>query len=1030
MGDEASPFLAIDPEKWVGSNELAFAVRDRYPVSPGHTLVIPRRPVPDWWSTTPQERTALLALVEQVTEDLRADLRPDGFNVGLNDGIAAGQTVFHLHVHVIPRYAGDVADPRGGVRHVIPDKGNYLPRVALHDAPHRPLLPALADAFADARIDRAHLAVAFVMVSGLELVEPHLERFLDRPGTSARLLTTDYLGATEQGALARLLVRTEEYGERLQVRVYGATGTSFHPKGYLFTSATDPLVAYGFVGSANLTRSGLRDGVEWTMATTHSPDLPVMLERYDALWHDPRSMDLTAELVADYRQAPRPAGSEVIVVGPQSQPVTPTAIQREALDALEQTRTAGFGAGLVVMATGLGKTWLAAFDTARPAYRRVLFLAHREEILTQTRDVFRRVRPDTQIGFVMGDRDERDSDVVLATVQTLSRRIDSFDPEAYDYVVVDEFHHAAAASYRMVLARLRPLFLLGLTATPDRADGADLLSLCEDNLVYEGSLTMGIERNALVPFHYAGVPDPVDFRTLPWRNGRFDPDDLEYAVVTQERADAAWREWESRRGSRTLAFCVSRRHADWMAKDFRQRGVRAAAVHTGDASAPRHEAIDALRAGDLDVVFAVDLFNEGLDIPEIDTVLLLRPTSSVVLFLQQLGRGLRLAEGKERLQVVDFVGNHRSFLVASRVLLGLGGNAVTDDHLRAALRDGSFALPPGCQVDYALEAKESLLAQLRFTRGSALKAFVTSWTEEHGVRPTAAQAYHAGFNPAAAPDSWFGLLAAAELLSDDEARVWERHGEVLRDVAATSMTKSYKMVALRALVQLGIAEPAAVSELSERSRWLILRDPRLVEDVRSREIADPAGVSSARWTAYWRQWPLSHLTTGGQFRLDGARFRLTMLPGRGDSDVLAALVDELADWRLARYLDGKRILSGYRLRVTHASNRPILMFDRKSAPGIPQGRGILVDVGDGSLLMDFMKVAVNVARREDSDENVLPTLLIDWFGANAGQSGTLFEVELHSAGDGWHLHRVDPGAAANSIVEAGGGFRLTQGPPS
>ncbi len=411
--------------------------------------------------------------------------------------------------------------------------------------------------------------------------------------------------------------------------------------------------------------------MEWTTTVHDSSTLAAMRDAFDQLWLDPRSEPLTQGLIDDYLEAPRALGQELAPIAPPTQPVAPTPVQRDALDALAATRADGFGAGLVVMATGLGKTWLAGFDSARPEFARVLFVAHREEILNQTREVFRRIQPDARIGLIKGPRLDLDSDIVLASVQTLTRRLDQVPPEAFDYVVVDEFHHAAAETYRRVIDHVRPTFLLGLTATPDRMDNADLLALCEDNLVYECGLADGITGELLVPFEYFGVPDSVDFRPLPWRDSRFDPTALEHAVVAAERVTAAYDAWTKHSSNRTLAFCVSQRHADVMAEAFRDRGVRAVAVHAGEGSAPRHASLDAFARGDLDVIFSVDLFNEGLDVPAIDTILLLRPTASPVVFLQQLGRGLRRSEGKTHVTAIDFVGNHRSFLTPARLLAGL-----------------------------------------------------------------------------------------------------------------------------------------------------------------------------------------------------------------------------------------------------------------------------------------------------------------------------------------------------------------------
>ncbi|MEI6621108.1 MAG: HIT domain-containing protein, partial [Actinomycetes bacterium] len=369
-------FAEIPEQFWVASNDLAFAIRDKFPVSSGHTLVIPRRTVVDWWQATPAERLALLALVDEVKADLDGEFTPAGYNVGFNDGRAAGQTVFHLHLHVIPRFHGDMADPSGGVRHVIPEKGNYRGNSAkpdlvaagqptvdrVHDAPGRSLLPALVDAIAHPAINTADLAVSFVMVSGLRVLNPILDVLLDRNSGRIRLLTTDYLGVTEKDALEQLLKLSVQSGDRFQVRVFMSGNTSFHPKTYILTASSGASAGLLFVGSANASRSGLVDGHEWTLESRDSEAIAKALQRFEELWEDGRSVPLTRPVIDAYVQAPRRLDGEAALTEPATQPVAPTEIQSEALDALALTRADGFGAGLAVMATGLGKTWLAAFD--------------------------------------------------------------------------------------------------------------------------------------------------------------------------------------------------------------------------------------------------------------------------------------------------------------------------------------------------------------------------------------------------------------------------------------------------------------------------------------------------------------------------------------------------------------------------------------------------------------------------------------------------------------------------------------------
>ena len=1040
MSGWSSPFLEIPPQDWIGENESAFAIRDRFPVSPGHALVITKRLVPDWWGASTQEQADLMALVEIVRGDLeQMTPRPDGFNVGFNAGEAAGQTVPHLHVHVIPRHYGDVLDPRGGVRHVIPGKGNYLvrPASALFDGPSRPLGPSLADALEDEGIDRVDVAVSFVMQSGLERLAGEIRAAISRPGMRLRLLTTNYLGITERGALERLLVDMAQFPRALAVRVFDARSVSFHPKAYIFGSSVGQHSGFGFVGSANLSRNGIGAGVEWTLRTDSPDEVENLRTRFEGLWSDVHSLPLTRELLDEYQEAPKVRWpSERHPDSSLGQAAAfanePTEIQSEALAALEQSRASGFHSGMVVLATGLGKTWLSAFDAGRPQYRRVLFLAHREEILRQSIAVFRRVLPLRTHGLLTSTTDESSADVVFASVQTFVNRMGDLAPDAFDYVIVDEFHHATAQTYRRILGYLEPDFLLGLTATPERTDGADLLALCDDNVVIEVNLAEGITRGALVPFEYLGVPDTIDFEPIPWRNGKFDPTALEAAALTRDRAESALREWEQGAGDRTLAFCVSVRHAEFMADFFRQHGVLAQAVHASPGSAPRHQTLDALARGDIKVVFSVDLLNEGVDVPTIDTVLMLRPTSSAILFLQQLGRGLRLSPGKEVLTVIDFVGNHRSFLLKPRWLLQLTGRRLSDSELQGALASGTFELPPGCSVEYRLEARamlENLLS--RVARPNAFVEFLSDVVAETGERPSAVQAYRAGFNPASlnTRGGWFAVLKSEGLLSDVEVSVLRAHEQTLKAVAVEPMTKSYKMVTLRAMTMAGaLGEGMAVSRLAAICHRMIARDPRLLLDATSTSMPNPASLDPASWLAYWRKWPiaalLGELKGGGRssFMLSDDTFVLAEPVAEEQRGHVDRMIGELVDWRLARYLETKtpRAQGVAVAKVAHNGRTPILFLDRDKNPELPQGKGVRLLVDDRVYQADFVKVAINVAWLDASGPNALPDLLWSWFGPDAGISGTAHRVAITlDAGGEWHMSRMPDAPESNTgFVEA------------
>ncbi|MEQ8836727.1 MAG: DEAD/DEAH box helicase family protein, partial [Lacipirellulaceae bacterium] len=336
-------------------------------------------------------------------------------------------------------------------------------------------------------------------------------------GGQLRIVVGDYLSVTEPEALQRL-----DDLEGASVRIFQSGKRSFHPKAWLFRSGDSGGVAV--VGSSNLSLTALTSGTEWNL---HSADAKDPVARaFEALFVHPDTLPLTAEWIAKYasrRQVSTPGFeepelAEFLVEGPERETPQPHEVQEAALNALRQTRGAGQNAGMVVMATGLGKTWLAAIDSMH--FRRVLFVAHREEILSQSAEAFRRFRPLSPFGRYDGKHKDTEGDVLFASVSTLSRQehLAAFERDSFDYIVIDEFHHAAAQSYRRLIDYFQPHFLLGLTATPERTDREDLLALCNVHLVFYCDLFEGIERELLSPFHYFGVPDEVDYEQIPWRS--------------------------------------------------------------------------------------------------------------------------------------------------------------------------------------------------------------------------------------------------------------------------------------------------------------------------------------------------------------------------------------------------------------------------------------------------------------------------------------------------------------------------------
>ena len=379
----------------------------------------------------------------------------------------------------------------------------------------------------------------------------------------------------------------------------------------------------------------------------------------------------------------------------------PRGAQIEALYALEDSRSEGATKGLVQAATGVGKTYLAAFDSEK--YERVLFVAHREEILKQAAISFKNVRHSDDYGFFYGKRKDTDKAVIFASVATLGRKEylteDVFVPDYFDYVVIDEFHHAVNEQYQRIVKYFKPQFLLGLTATPERMDGKNIYEICDYNVPYEISLKEAINKGMLVPFHYYGIYDETDYSSLHLVKGRYDEKELNETYIGNiKRYDLIYKYYMKYRSKRALGFCCSRQHAEEMAKEFCKRGIEAVAVYSnadGEFSEDRDKAIEKLKKQEIKMIFSVDMFNEGVDIAALDMVMFLRPTESPIVFLQQLGRGLRISKGKEHLNVLDFIGNYEK---AGRAPLLLSGGKDLGE--KSACNYADIEYPDDCIVDF------------------------------------------------------------------------------------------------------------------------------------------------------------------------------------------------------------------------------------------------------------------------------------------------------------------------------------------
>ena len=569
--------------------------------------------------------------------------------------------------------------------------------------------------------NRIDLLVSFIKWKGIIILENALRKFTNAGG-KLRVITTTYMGATDYKAIELLssLPNTE-------VRISYNTGNErLHAKAYLFFRNTG--FHTGYIGSSNFSRSALTDGLEWNLKVTTkevSHIIDKFQKTFESYWqsNDFESFDAALhgeKLKTSLSQGKTSKGYELNTTYFD---IKPFPYQNEILEKLlvERTIHKRFK-NLVVAATGTGKTVISAFDykafiNDKPTAR-LLFVAHRKEILQQARATFQGILKDNNFGELWVDGEEPTRyEHVFASVQTLNNRIDSLSlsPSYYDFIIIDEVHHITANSYRPIIRHFQPSILLGLTATPERMDGGDILEDFGGRIAAEIRLPEALNRKLLSPFQYFGITDNVDLSNIRWEKGRYVASELTSVYTANDRRvkdilQALDKYVKDMQEVRALCFCVSIEHAQFMAEKFILAGLKAEYLASTNSN-EREDKRRRFKQKEINYLFVVDIFNEGVDIPEIDTVLFLRPTESLTIFLQQLGRGLRLAEGKENLTVLDFVGNARpeyDFEHKFRALIGKTASPVLKE-----VEDDFPHLPLGCSIILERKAKEIILENIK-----------------------------------------------------------------------------------------------------------------------------------------------------------------------------------------------------------------------------------------------------------------------------------------------------------------------------
>lgn len=718
-------------------------------------------------------------LVERTIESLPPDLR-------VERGSALIRSIGASLAELAPRVGVDEEIPAGDARmlRAVLTRGMdgkpleiAQPEIPLLDTTlltNAPTEPSLSRAIMSeiASADSVDAIIAFIRFSGIRPLLGALEAHTNA-GKPLRILTTTFTNSTQPEALEALA----RIGA--QIRVSYDTGSSrLHAKSWLFGRTSG--ASTGYVGSSNLSHAGQVVGQEWNVRLSARRNPGAMRKLAAAFEGSWENGDFVGYQPDEFRSAVRRAEDldESALILPMHE-LRLEPFQERLLEQIESARRRGRHRNLLVAATGTGKTVMAAVDYARLRQRldrsRLLFVAHREEILDQARSTFRFALREPSFGEKwVGGRTPSDFQHVFASIQSLSTSgIDHIDPQAFDVVIIDEFHHAAANSYTKLLEHVRPQELLGLTATPERADGQSILHWFDDRITAELRLWDAIDQQRLVPFHYFGIHDGLDLKEVPWRRGIgydlarlssvYTSNDAWVRTVIKQLCDYVG----DVHSMRALGFCVSVAHARFMAQRFAAAGISAVAVTGETPEDERREALARLRDGKVNVVFSVDLFNEGVDVPAVDTVLMLRPTESATIFLQQLGRGLRRARGKSVCTVLDFIGQHRRefrFDVRYRALL-----RVSRGDLVEGVKSGFPFLPSGCSFQLDRVAQKVVLESIR-------QAIPSTWPQRvvelrkhaaDGYLPTLAAFLHeTGLDlddVYANGRSWSDLLAAADL---------------------------------------------------------------------------------------------------------------------------------------------------------------------------------------------------------------------------------------------------------------------------
>ena len=519
-----------------------------------------------------------------------------------------------------------------------------------------------------------YFIVSFIRYSGLQILLSTLDE-LEKKGIKGEIITSVYLNITDSKSLKKLL----SY-KNIKVKIYNNSSESFHTKAYLFKKNKYHTC---IIGSSNISQSALYSAEEWNVKLTESNFFEIYkksISQFKNLWNSDKAIELSEDFIFEYENYKNnlklQKTFDYIKIKNNKNHFEPNSMQKEILEKLKNTRKSGNKKGLVVAATGTGKTYLAAMDIKNffeNKEKKFLFLAHREELLENAILVCKKIMKigENKIGRIFGGKKETEKKIIFATVQSLQNNYLEFSKNYFDYIVIDEFHHSSAKSYTKILNYFNPKFLLGLTATPERMDGKDILELCDYNLVGEMGLKRAMEQDLIAPFHYFGINDETfDYEKIPYKNGKYQEDILVKNLSNNKRVDYIIESikkigFDGEKMS-CIAFCENINHANFMNKNFNKNGYISEILTSKTSKFEREKILEDFKNKKSEILCVVDILNEGIDIPNINLLLFLRPTFSSTIFTQQIGRGLRKCENKDFVTIIDFIGNHKKDYIIAK----------------------------------------------------------------------------------------------------------------------------------------------------------------------------------------------------------------------------------------------------------------------------------------------------------------------------------------------------------------------------